>query len=294
MIVVHLKRALGFLLLGFLCSAAAADINGTLQEGVMMVRAQDNDPGRSYLLYIPRKGGKDAPVFVSVHGISRNAIQQAYLFAPLAERYGVVMVVPYFPEPPFWDYQFLGRKGKGSRADLALEQILDEVGKLTHAKTDRLYLFGYSGGGQFVHRFMLAHPDRVAKLAVGAAGWYTMPDPGMRYPYGTRISDKQLAGVVFDPARFLKVPTRIFVGAEDVAQDPQLNKSSRVNRLEGATRVKRAQTWIAAMQNAAMAHGYDTKYSVVLLPDAAHSFAQGMALGHMGESVFSFFFPDQR
>lgn len=280
-----------FLALLFCADAAAGDINAALQKGVMMIRAQDGDPGQSYLLYVPKNGGRNAPVFVAVHGVSRNAIQQAYLFAPFAERYGMVMVVPYFPEPPFWDYQFLGRNGRGARADIALERILDDVGRLVHAKTDKLYLFGYSGGGQFVHRFALAHPERVAKLAVGAAGWYTMPDSSMRYPYGIRVSSRQLTGVTFDPERFLKVPTKVFVGAEDVRQDPRLNKSSRIDRLEGTTRVMRAQNWVAAMKNAASAHGLNTPYSVELLPDAAHSFSQSMELGHMGERVFSFFFP---
>ena len=288
------KLAALFLAVQFCADAAAGDINAPLQNGVMMIRAQDGDPSRSYLLYVPKKGGKDAPVFVSVHGISRNSIQQAYLFAPFAERYGMVMVAPYFPEPPFWDYQFLGRNGRGERADIALERILDEVGKLTHAKTGKLYLFGYSGGGQFVHRFALVHPERVAKLAIGAAGWYTMPDPRLRYPYGTKVSARQLTGVAFDPERFLRVPAMVFVGAEDILQDPKLNKSYRVDRLEGTTRVERARKWAAAMQNAARAHGLNTEYSVELLPGAAHSFSQCMDVGHMGESVFSFFFPDQR
>ncbi len=272
-------------------AAPAQDLNASVQPGVMLVRALERDPGQAYLLYIPRKGGKDAPIFVTVHGISRNAIQQAYLFADFAEHYGVVMIAPYFPEPPFWDYQFMGRTGRGARADLALDRIVEEVGRLTQARTDRLYLFGYSGGGQFVHRYVLAHPERVVKLAIGAAGWYTFPDASVRYPYGLRISSKQLAGVAFTPQKFLAVPTRVFVGDNDVEQDPSLNKSADVVRLQGATRVDRAKNWTAAMKRAALQYGLDTDYSVELLPNSAHSFAQSMAQGGMGQRVFSFFFP---
>ncbi len=268
--------------------AQASDLNEPLQNGVMMIRTLEGGP--AYLIYIPRKGGENAPVFVTVHGISRDAIEQAYMYADLAERYGVVMIAPYFSEPPFSDYQFMGRNGRGQRADLALDKIADEVGKLTHARTDKLYLFGYSGGGQFVHRYTLAHPDRVAKVAIGAAGWYTFPDPALPYPYGLKVSRKIFSGMVFDPGKFLSVPTRVFVGAEDVKQDPALNKSVRIVRQQGATRVERAQKWVAEMEKAADAIGLQTSYSVELLPGSGHSYSQCMQTGGMGPKVFSFLF----
>ena len=268
--------------------AQASDLNESLQNGVMMIRTLEGGP--AYLLYIPRRGGENAPVFVTVHGISRDAIEQAYMYADLAERYGVVMIAPYFSEPPFSDYQFMGRNGRGQRADLALDKIADEVGKLTHARTDKLYLFGYSGGGQFVHRYTMAHPDRVAKVAIGAAGWYTFPDPALPYPYGMKVSRKIFSGVVFDPGKFLSVPTRVFVGAEDVKQDPALNKSVRIVRQQGATRVERAQKWVAEMEKAADAIGLQTSYSVELLPGSGHSYSQCMQTGGMGPKVFSFLF----
>ncbi len=269
---------------------AARDINEALQNGVMMIRTPEDHSGPAYLLYVPSKGGDNAPVFVTVHGISRDAIEQAYMFADLAERYGVVMIAPYFSEPPYADYQFMGRHGRGERADLALDRIVEEVGRLTHARTDKLYLFGYSGGGQFVHRYTLAHPGKVARVAIGAAGWYTFPDPALRYPYGLRRARKDLSGVVFNPRQFLKVPTRVFVGSEDVKQDPALNKSARIASQQGTTRVERANRWVAAMKKAASSLNMETPYSVELLPNSGHSFAQSMQAGGMGPGVFSFLF----
>lgn len=96
------------------------------------------------------------PIFVSVHGVSLNYQEHAQKFMPYAEKYGVVLVAPYFPEPPFDDYQRLGRTGQGSRADSALKNIITEVRELTYAQSGKLYLFGYSGGGQFTHRYAMA------------------------------------------------------------------------------------------------------------------------------------------
>ena len=54
----------------------------------------------------------------------------------------------------------------------------------TGAAAGPFYLFGFSGGAQFAHRYVLAHPDRVAAAGIGAAGWYTFPDSATPYPYG--------------------------------------------------------------------------------------------------------------
>jgi pimeloyl-ACP methyl ester carboxylesterase len=110
------------------------------------------------------------------------AKDHALKFASFAERYGVVLVAPLFPKDRFGDYQRLGRNGRGERADQALNRILTEVGFLTGANIDKLYMFGYSGGGQFVHRYAMAYPQRTARIVVAAAGWYTFPDSAVNYP----------------------------------------------------------------------------------------------------------------
>src|SRR5262245_27992916 len=135
-----------------------------------MLRA---NPRQEYFLYVPSSGGARAPLFVTVHGISRNAQEHATLFSRHAEAYGVVLVAPYFAEGQHGDYQRLGRAGRGGRADATLDSIIVEVASLTGASTQKIYLFGFSGGAQFAHRYTMAHPRQVARAAVAAAGWYT-------------------------------------------------------------------------------------------------------------------------
>src|SRR5262245_5041048 len=86
------------------------------------------DPRREYFIYVPSSGGKEAPVFVAVHGISRNVADHASRFSLHCEEHGVVMVAPHFQEGKWGDYQRLGREGRGPRADQALDGILEEVG----------------------------------------------------------------------------------------------------------------------------------------------------------------------
>lgn len=263
------------------------------ETGVVSRRTLPDDPSQRYFIYVPHRGGDKAPIFITVHGISRNAREHAERFAHLAERYGAVLIAPHFLKDRFPDYQRLGRTGKGERADTVLDRIVADVGRLTGARTDKLYLFGYSGGAQFVHRYTFAYPERVAGLVLGAPGWYTFPDSELKYPRGIRPS-RHLPGVVFDPARFLAIPTCVLVGERDVRQDKALNKATAIEQQQGTTRMERAEHWIAAMTRAAQAQGFKTSYTFHPLPRSRHSFTQSMVRGGMGERVFDCLFGEQK
>lgn len=266
-----------------------------LEAGVVLDRTVDQDHDHRYFLYIPRKGGVGAPVFISVHGISGNAREHAEQFAPFAEQYGVVLVAPWFPRERFPDYQRLTRRqprNTSQRADHALQRMVAEVGTSTNAKTDRLYLFGYSGGGQFVHRYAMVYPRQVARYVVGAAGWYTFPDPTVTYPRGIKAR-ADLPDMQCDPCWFLTVPASVLVGERDVRAGTALNTSPRIEQQQGATRLERGKRWVHAMTEAAKRHHINTSFDFHTLPKSGHSFRRSMTRGHMGTVVFACLFgPD--
>jgi len=251
-------------------------------------RALRADTGQEYLLYVPGQGGHGVRLFVTVHGISRNVEEHATLFAPYAERHGVVLVAPCFTQDEHDDYQRLGRKGRGRRADLVLDAIVEEVGALTGARSRKIYLFGFSGGAQFAHRYVMAHPDRVERAVLGAAGWYTFPDSGVGYPYGLGSSE-EFAGVRFDPDSFLRVPITVLVGEADTGSE-SLRRNAQVDRQQGATRLERARNWAAAMWRAAQARGLEPLVTFEQVPGIRHSFKQFMQEGGLGDKVFGSLF----
>ncbi|RJQ48529.1 MAG: ATP-binding cassette domain-containing protein [Desulfobacteraceae bacterium] len=257
--------------------------------GRVCARVVPDDPELSYFLYQPVHFGREKRVLVTVHGIHRRAKEQTLLFSELAEKYGVILVSPLFAQTRFPDYQRLGRKGRGDRADLALQKILSDVQRLTGADTRKVYLFGYSGGGQFAHRYTMAHPDRVERAVAAAAGWYTYPDPDLPYPQGTGRSSK-LPGIDFEPKRFLQIPVCSLVGEDDVSRDVVLRASRRIDRQQGVTRLERARNWTHAMREAAAAQGLDTEFIFRALPSCTHSFSECMQKGAMGSEVFHFLF----
>ncbi|MGI9431365.1 MAG: alpha/beta hydrolase [Myxococcota bacterium] len=251
-------------------------------------RVLQTDPGQEYLIYAPNPRGHDSPIVVSVHGVSRNVDEHARLLAPYCEKYGANLVVPHFTAEEHPDYQRLGRLGRGKRADVSLNMMLGEVALLTGASAERFHLFGFSGGAQFAHRYLMAHPHRITSAVVASAGWYTWPDPTTRYPYGTRMS-KSLPGVRFDAEEYLQVPIHVIVGAEDL-ESRGLRRTDRVDAQQGVSRVERARRWVAAMNEFAEAHGLKSLVTYEELKGAGHSFGRSILRSGLGERAFEAMF----
>lgn len=255
--------------------------------GQVLVRALSDDPGQWYFLYLPRRCPVDAPVVVSVHGITRNACEHAMLLAPFAERYRVVLVAPLFAHNRYRRYQRLRNERRHGRPERALEQIVAEVRGLIGATNNKILLFGYSGGGQFAHRYAMAYPAKVAGLAVGAAGWYTFPDSQLDYPLGTRRASR-LLGIDLRPDRFSTVPACVLVGESDTECDAKLNKLPKINAQQGYMRLERGRRWVEAMSITARAYGYKTAYQFQTLADCDHSFVRSIRRGCMATRLFEF------
>ena len=171
------------------------------------------EPPAGCHLFLPDSLNPTTPLLVCVHGISRNAEEHLRGFAPIAAAHGVAVMAPVFAPVPFPDYQRLGRQGKGLRADIVLQSMLQRLARQVGLAADRIYLFGHSGGAQFVHRYAMAYPAQVARYVVSAAGWYTLPDPTLAYPFGTG-TNAGLPGIAFDPPAFLRVPGAVLVGTQ--------------------------------------------------------------------------------
>jgi pimeloyl-ACP methyl ester carboxylesterase len=264
---------------------AAPVLDARLPRGVVVRRSLAEDPATRFQIYVPKQTAANPRIFVSVHGISRNAREHAKRYAALAESYGVVLVAPEFPADRFPDYQRLGRADRSERADLVLARVVAEVARETGAGGDQVWLFGYSGGGQFVHRYAMAYPERVAGYVVGAAGWYTFPDATLRFPRGIK-KNSDLEDIRFDPDRFLKVPGAVVVGERDVHPGTALRKTREVEEQQGATRFERGERWVAAMNEAAAARGLPAHYVFHELSRSPHSFTKSMQRGDMGQWVF--------
>ena len=280
-----------------LLAAAAASYNSDLQaeaagqaaqpRGAPEQRLPRDEEGIPFYLYVPSRIDPEALPLVTVHGISRGAEEHLVAFAPWAERSGRILVAPLFSEDKCRRYQkvVLDR----CQADRALFATLREVAEATGVEVDRFDLFGFSGGAQFAHRFALLHPERVARLAVSSAGWYTLPDAGEAYPYG--LAPGSRASQRFRPKleAFLEIPTLVLVGERDVERDPALRKEERVDRRQGQTRVERAARWSQALREAAAQAGIAAEVRFRSLPGCGHAFEDCVRDGGLVEQVMAWF-----
>lgn len=166
-------------------------------RGRVVYQAIPGSPVREYFVYVPHHADAHSPVIVLVHGIARNAVEHVFRFRGEADRSGAILIAPHFAKDAYSQYQQVVDPRSGIRADLALFDVLDAVASQTGVSLERIHLFGFSGGAQFAHRFMMLHPERVAAVAIAAAGWYTLPAPSLQYPYG--IGTHPLPGRSFAP-----------------------------------------------------------------------------------------------
>jgi pimeloyl-ACP methyl ester carboxylesterase len=102
----------------------------------------------------------------------------------------------------------------GIRFDLVLLEILEQVRVRWNARVDTVLLSGHSGGGQFAHRFLYLHSERLSAVAVSAPGSVTLLDPSLAWPEG--IGDtRQRFGIAVDPGAVARVPVLLVVGEDD-------------------------------------------------------------------------------
>lgn len=280
-----------------LLAAAAASHSSDLQAqtateaalsgAALELRMPQDEEGVPYYLFVPGQVDPEALPLVTVHGISRGADEHLEAFAPWAERSGRVLIAPLFSEAQCRRYQKV--VVDRCQADRALFATLREVSEATGVEVDRFDLFGFSGGAQFAHRFALMHPERVARLAVSSAGWYTLPDTLDAYPYG--LAPGPRAARRFQPKleAFLEIPTLVTVGERDVERDSALRKEERVDQRQGLTRVERAARWSQALRRAATRTGVAAEIRFRSLPRCGHAFEDCVRDGGLIEQVMEWF-----
>ena len=210
------------------------------------------DPRFALALYVPQSLPRDgiARLLVLVHGTTRRDNFRG-AFRDFAERTGTVLLAPMFPVGAAVPGDVHGYKwieAHGVRFDLLLLDMIDQAAGIWPLTADRFALFGYSGGGQFAHRFLYLHPHRLTALSVGAPGNVTLPDPDRAWPAGVGGLEVRF-GIGFDNDAVPAVPVHLVVGEADteiweIAKEPSdpvyipgVNDES-TNRIERLKRLR--------------------------------------------------------
>ncbi|KAJ6485733.1 poly hydrolase [Mycena sanguinolenta] len=242
-------------------------------SGMTPFFACTRDPRFSFAMYIPsspsaspparRSNDTALPLLVLIHGVRRDTHVLLSGMQSFADTHRVALMAPLFPagagDPRALDvhnYKAVAYRPPGGDEVIRFDEILLAM-VAQAARTwrlgdgERFWIHGFSGGGQFVHRFVLLHPARVRGASVGApAAVVHLPRPGEnakekekeeKWPKGLRDVQAVFGrGVDWDEVR--KVKLLVVVGDRDT--DPSgIGK----DEVAGRNRLERAKYLHAAL-----------------------------------------------
>jgi pimeloyl-ACP methyl ester carboxylesterase len=224
---------------------------------------------------------------VVVHGCSRSVMLLAEAFAEVANSEGFAVLVPVFDRETYGGFQILRGLGGPTAASDALNAACDDAAWRLGIVPAPVALVGFSGGAQFAHRYAMRFPERVTGLVAAAAGWYTMPNPRVAFPFGCGPSSDMPEGIQ-DLGAFLRIPTRVMVGDRDVERDKHLRTSRAVDEEQGLHRFERAHRWVDALSRSAMDRGIRADIALEVLAGCGHSAAAAIRNGALVQRSVGF------
>lgn len=255
-----------------------------LRKGIQKKRFKD---GQIFFLYLPANIAENpqtpVQVVAVIHGYTgqtpggkghKIVLKNMERFKDYAEEHQTIIIAPHFDGRIFEnDYQRLNLDGP--RADERLLAIVESLeGTFPNIQKEKISLFGFSGGGQFVHRFCAFYPERVHKAVVSGSGWYMWPDPTINYPLGTNLDNYEKHGVfrTINLERFVETPIQVLIGAIDLQQGSfrEEYKEVDLNAWQGNSRIVRAENWVKAMKAYAEQKGLTDHIQLVVVPDTEH------------------------
>jgi len=238
--------------------------------------ASQMDQRCSYCLYVPRDydetESREYDLAVIVHGTGRTATQYRDRFAAFAEAHDVIILAPLFPVGLVVPGDLTNYKRieyHGMRFDLILLSMIDEVRAKYRIRQGGFLMYGYSGGGQFVQRFFMLHPQKLRAVSIGAPGVVTLLNPDYDWWVGVRDLEARF-GIRPDIEAMRAVTVQTVIGSEDNATwEITIPRESPLwmdgAELQGANRLER----IAALADSFEAQGIRVRRDIV--PGVAHS-----------------------
>jgi len=235
--------------------------------------------GRTVVLecYRPASHAPDRPVVLVQHGMGRNGDEYRDAWIPAADRHGLLIVAPTFPDES-WPGPRLYNDGHVLEEDGAArpregwsnaipERVFRQLQAAGVTTRSTAFLWGHSAGGQFVHRLLGLQPqDWLESVGAGNAGWYTLPTLDRPYPQG-------LGGLGLDDAaleRLLAFPMVIFAGDADTETAAENLPRHEAALAQGPHRFARAHAYLAAGQAEARRRGVPCGWRLVVVPGVGH------------------------
>lgn len=187
---------------GFRTTLAFASTLLTLPMTAAEERIIVDDQGMHCHVYLPEPLDPTITyqLLVGVHGAGGKGVGAAGLKG-WADRGDVIVIGPSFQTKGERPYQ----NGDGPHAE-KLIQLFTELGK-EYRLEEKMFLHGFSGGSQFVHRFAMLHPSYVCGVSAHSGGSWatdgfgTISTKAKKIPFAISCGEKDTA-MSFAGAKF--------------------------------------------------------------------------------------------
>ena len=219
-----------------------------------------------------------APIAFILHGASRNPDEYRDAWVDEAEKGGFIVIAPGFPESDFPGLEGYAMGGVVSGAGVpqpksrwtfsVIEPLFDDVVARLRGSQTGYNLYGHSAGSQFVHRYLYFMPEaRVKRYLAANAGWYTVADMSVAFPFGldgTPVTEERLRAA-------LAKDLVILLGDRDTDSEHRLLNRSPAAMKQGRHRFARGQSFYNGARDLARKKGWEFGWTLRVVPGVAHS-----------------------
>lgn len=258
-------------------AAATPAISIERGNGAFTFIDEKGDPSKRMTVYtyLPRRSeANTAQILFVLHGHHKTAQHYRDDWASHADKYGFMVVAPLFDAEQWSDREYAyprgvrDKHGDSSRWSYSLiEHLFDAIKAATGNNSSGYLLYGFSEGGQFVHRLVLLLPEaRYLRAVAGSSGWYTMPTFDATFPYGLNNTPATGASL----KKSLERDVVLLLGGGDTdPNDPEIRKT-REALAQGANRVARGQNFYKEAENRAAELKAKFAWRLQIVPGAGH------------------------
>jgi pimeloyl-ACP methyl ester carboxylesterase len=232
-----------------------------------------------------------------VHGSARDGEYLRNALKPESDRRNAIILMPNFGSAEYSNNYFLlgNLFDDGENPSVAsqndstewtyaiIEQLFIHFRAEVASKDARYDLVGFSGGGQFAHRFALfAHRPQCDRIVACSSGWYTLPDAASPFPYGLGTTQRASDA---DVRKALATPLHLAVGSADTDPNSSGLRHTAEADAQGLNRVQRANYAFQRAMDQSTAINAPLAWSLHIEPGVAHS-----AVG-MGNYALTYLYP---
>ena len=247
--------------------------------------------------HIPDSAHQSSPIAMVVHGSARDGEYLRNALKPESDRRNAIILMPNFGSAEYSNNYFLlgNLFDDGENPSVAsqndstewtyaiIEQLFIHFRAEVANKDARYDLVGFSGGGQFAHRFALfAHRPQCDRIVACSSGWYTLPDAASPYPYGLGTTQRASDA---DVRKALATPLHLAVGSADTDPNSSGLRHTAEADAQGLNRVQRANYAFQRAMDQSTAINAPLAWSLHLESGVAHS-----AVG-MGNYALTYLYP---